>query len=341
MNNIESLINKAKQEGNKIAMSEILKLNLDDDAFETLVCALEEAKITIEESNQENTYDCFSDDVLKMYFNEIAQINLLTQTEEKELFEKIALGDEMAKQHVIEANLRLVASVAKRYNNKYVPLNDLIQEGNIGLIKAVEKFDVTRGYKFSTYAAWWIRQGITRAIADKSRVIRIPVHLTEVIRKMNSIQKSYLQEYGVQITSKEIADILNLTEEQVEEIKSVSQDTLSLNTTLKEDDETTLMDMVPDERSIEEEVFSKIDSEKLYDLIEEILSEREAKIVILRYGMGLKRSYALEEVGKMFGITRERVRQIEAKALRRLRFALKRTSLYTERFTDKFGKGLY
>ena len=337
---IDKIINKAKQNNNEIEMSEILQLDLKDEDFATLIYTLEESKITIKEVNQEKTEEFFSEDSVNSYFYEISGVSLLNPEEEKKLFEQYALGDESAKQKIIEANLRLVVSVVKRYQNSSVSFLDLIQEGNIGLIKAVEKYDITKGCKFSTYAIFWIKQGIFRYISDHSRTIRIPVHMSELIRKIKLAEKKYLQENGVHLTTKQIAEKFNLEDSEVEYIRYISQDLVSLNSNLTENNDTPIVDTVSDEENLEEEAISKIDSENLYKLMSEVLSERESKVLVLRYGLGLKRTFTLEEIGKIYDITRERIRQIEVKALRKLRFSIKRKNNFSKSFEQSKEKSL-
>ena len=260
------------------------------------------------------------DDPVRMYLKEIGKIPLLKPHEEVELAKRMLEGDEIAKQRLVEANLRLVVSIAKRYVGRGMLFLDLIQEGNLGLIKAVEKFDYVRGFKFSTYATWWIRQAITRAIADQARTIRIPVHMVETINKLIRVSRQLLQELGRDPKPEEIAKEMEMSEEKVREIMKIAQDPVSLETPIGEEEDSHLGDFIPDEDALapaEAAAYSL-----LKDQIEEVLgslNEREQKVLKLRFGLEDGRARTLEEVGKEFDVTRERIRQIEAKALRKLR----------------------
>ena len=260
------------------------------------------------------------DDPVRMYLKEIGKIPLLKPHEEVELAKRMMEGDEIAKQRLVEANLRLVVSIAKRYVGRGMLFLDLIQEGNLGLIKAVEKFDYERGFKFSTYATWWIRQAITRAIADQARTIRIPVHMVETINKLIRVSRQLLQELGRDPKPEEIAKEMDMSEEKVREIMKIAQDPVSLETPIGEEEDSHLGDFIPDEDALapaEAAAYSL-----LKDQIEEVLgslNEREQKVLKLRFGLEDGRARTLEEVGKEFNVTRERIRQIEAKALRKLR----------------------
>ena len=260
------------------------------------------------------------DDPVRMYLKEIGKIPLLKPHEEIEYAMRMLEGDEVAKQRLVEANLRLVVSIAKRYVGRGMLFLDLIQEGNLGLIKAVEKFDYERGFKFSTYATWWIRQAITRAIADQARTIRIPVHMVETINKLIRVSRQLLQELGRDPKPEEIAKEMDMSVEKVREIMKIAQDPVSLETPIGEEEDSHLGDFIPDEDALapaEAAAYSL-----LKDQIEEVLgslNEREQKVLKLRFGLEDGRARTLEEVGKEFDVTRERIRQIEAKALRKLR----------------------
>ena len=261
-----------------------------------------------------------TDDPVRMYFKEIGRVPLLTAEQERELALRIEQGDEEAKKMLCTANLRLVVSIARRYLNRGLSFLDLIQEGNLGLIKAVEKFDYTKGFKFSTYATWWIRQAITRSIADQARTIRIPVHMVETINKLIRISRQLLQEYGREPTNEEIAAEMGITPEKVREIKKISQDPVSLETPIGEEEDSHLGDFIPDEdipSPAEAAAYSML-QKQLREVLD-TLSDREKKVLILRFGLDDGRPRTLEEVGKEFSVTRERIRQIEAKALRKLR----------------------
>lgn len=259
-------------------------------------------------------------DPVRMYLKEIGGINLLTSEEEYEYALQIEEGSEEAKRILAESNLRLVVSIAKRYVGRGMAFLDLIQEGNIGLMKAVEKFNPNKGYKFSTYATWWIRQAITRAIADQARTIRVPVHMVETINKLNRVQRQITQELNREPTEKELAERLGISEEKVREVMKISQEPVSLETPIGEEEDTHLGDFVPDERmmSPEEYANAKMLKEEL-DSVLYTLTEREEKVLRLRFGLEDGQCRTLEEVGQKFGVTRERIRQIEAKALRKLR----------------------
>ena len=260
------------------------------------------------------------DDPVRMYLKEIGKVPLLDADKELEIAEKMSNGDEQAKQMLIEANLRLVVSIAKRYVGKGMFFLDLIQEGNLGLMKAVEKFDYTKGYKFSTYATWWIRQAITRAIADQARTIRIPVHMVETIHKVSRYQRQLLQELGHEATPEEVAEKIGMSPEKVREIMKIAQDPVSLETPIGEEEDSHLGDFIPDDDSPAPQDAASY--AMLREQIKEVLhtlTPREEHVLKLRYGLNDGRTHTLEEVGKEFQITRERIRQIEAKALRKLR----------------------
>ena len=255
-----------------------------------------------------------------MYLKEIGKIPLLDKEEEQELARRKDAGDREAKQKLAAANLRLVVSIAKKYVGRGMLFLDLIQEGNLGLIKAVEKFDYTKGYKFSTYATWWIRQAITRSIADQARTIRVPVHMVETINKLIRVTRHLVQELGREPTNEEIADEMDLDPDKVEEIKKIAQEPVSLETPIGEEEDSYLGDFVEDENSPEPSAAaSKMLLQEQLDEVMDSLTDREKRVLELRFGIEDGRSRTLEEVGKEFGVTRERIRQIEAKALRKLR----------------------
>ena len=260
------------------------------------------------------------DDPVRMYLKEIGKVPLLSADEEIELAKRMEQGDEEAKKRLCEANLRLVVSIAKRYVGRGMLFLDLIQEGNLGLIKAVDKFDYTKGYKFSTYATWWIRQAITRSIADQARTIRIPVHMVETINKLIRVSRQLLQTYGREPSPEEIAEEMGISVDKVREIQKIAQEPVSLETPIGEEEDSHIGDFIPDEdvpAPAEAAAFSML-KEQLVEVLD-TLTEREQKVLKLRFGLDDGRARTLEEVGKEFDVTRERIRQIEAKALRKLR----------------------
>ena len=261
-----------------------------------------------------------TEDPVRMYLKEIGNVPLLTTEQEVELAKRVEAGDEEAKKQLTEANLRLVVSIAKKYVGRGMPFLDLIQEGNMGLMKAVDKFDYTKGYKFSTYATWWIRQAITRAIADQARTIRIPVHMVETINKTLRMTRTLLQELGREPTPEEVAERLNVSVSRVREVLKISRDPVSLDTPIGEEDDSHLGDFIEDDSALspaDSAAFSMLRAELATAL--ESLTDRERQVVKLRFGLEDGRARTLEEVGKEFNVTRERIRQIEAKALRKLR----------------------
>ena len=286
---------------------------------------VEDAELMVEEANEldiESTIpkSIAVDDPVRMYLKEIGKVPLLTAEEEIELAKRMEKGDEEAKKRLCEANLRLVVSIAKRYVGRGMLFLDLIQEGNLGLIKAVDKFDYTKGYKFSTYATWWIRQAITRSIADQARTIRIPVHMVETINKLIRVSRQLLQTYGREPTPDEIAKEMGISVEKVREIQKIAQEPVSLETPIGEEEDSHLGDFIPDEdvpAPAEAAAFSML-KEQLVEVLD-TLTEREQKVLKLRFGLEDGRARTLEEVGKEFDVTRERIRQIEAKSLRKLR----------------------
>ena len=275
---------------------------------------------TAEESENSFTERGNAEDPVRMYLKEIGRIPLLSSEEEIELAKRMEEGDEEAKKKLSEANLRLTVSIAKRYSGRGMQFLDLIQEGNLGLIKAVEKFDYRKGYKFSTYATWWIRQSITRAIADQARTIRIPVHMVETMNRVNRTSRRLLQEYGREPTPEEIAEAMNLPVERVLEISKISQEPVSLETPIGEEEDSHLGDFIQDDNvpvPADAAAFTLL-KEQLVEVLS-TLTDREQKVLRLRFGLDDGRARTLEEVGKEFNVTRERIRQIEAKALRKLR----------------------
>jgi len=297
------------------------KIELTEEDMEKELEEMQEEEISKEELEDLSVPEGINiDDHVKMYLKEIGKVNLLTAEEETELAKKMSEGDEDAKKRLAEANLRLVVSIAKRYVGRGMMFLDLIQEGNLGLIRAVDKFDYTKGYKFSTYATWWIRQAITRAIADQARTIRIPVHMVETINKLVRVSRQLVQELGREPTPEELASGLNMSIEKVREISKISQEPVSLETPIGEEEDSHLGDFIPDDDAPapSEAASFVLLREQLQDVLN-TLTPREAKVLSLRFGLEDGRQRTLEEVGKEFEVTRERIRQIEAKALRKLR----------------------
>ena len=331
---IESLKKLAKENGNVITEEDLgeklVDFGLTFEELNNIKENLEDAGITVEPAIDEAIKDeelkeiistVKVDDPVKMYLKDIGQAQLLTPEQEVELAKKILDGDEYAKKQLAERNLKLVVSIAKKYvNRSSMQFLDLIQEGNLGLLKAVEKFDHTKGYRFSTYATWWIRQSITRAIADQARTIRIPVHMVETIHRLSRVSKQLMQELGRDPSNAEIAERMGISESRVMEIQKIAQDPVSLESPVGEEDESKISDFVEDEtiKSPTESAAQDILKAQLLQVIE-TLTPREQKVIRLRYGLDDNHSRTLEEVGKEFNVTRERIRQIEAKALRKLR----------------------
>lgn len=324
VNEIEDIYDQLVSKGIEIVSEE----NPDDLEIENLEEEIEAEKISDDGKSDDGKEDLEDtlpksvavDDPVRMYLKEIGKVPLLTAEEEIDLAKRMENGDEFAKQKLCEANLRLVVSIAKRYVGRGMLFLDLIQEGNLGLIKAVDKFDWRKGYKFSTYATWWIRQAITRSIADQARTIRIPVHMVETINKLMRIQRQLLQEFGREATPEEIAAEMEISVEKVREILKIAQEPVSLETPIGEEEDSHLGDFIPDDdvpAPAEAAAFSML-KEQLIEVLD-TLTDREQKVLKLRFGLEDGRARTLEEVGRQFDVTRERIRQIEAKALRKLR----------------------
>ena len=324
-----------EQAGIEIDVSDVLDLigtaDMDNPTLSEMQAIEDEglpADLDEPEALPEDVENAKLDDPVRMYLKEIGRIKLLTPEEEQEIAKKMAEGDEDARKRMSEANLRLVVSIAKRYVGRGMQLLDLIQEGNLGLMKAVEKFDYTKGYKFSTYATWWIRQSITRAIADQARTIRIPVHMVETINRVLRTSHSMVQKLGREPTTKEIADELHIEESKVEEVLKIAQEPVSLETPIGEEEDSHLGDFIQDDEA------SQPSEEASYTLLREQLEEvlstltpREEQVLRMRFGLTDGKPHTLEEVGKEFDVTRERIRQIESKALRKLRHPSRSTKL--------------
>ena len=299
------------QDEEELQPDEIL-LDIEDDIEDESEDSIYEEDFAVSESADIS-------DPVRQYLKAIGHVKLLTAEEEQTIAKKITEGDQEAKKKLIEANLRLVVSIAKKYVGRGLPLLDLIQEGNIGLMKAVDKFEYEKGFKFSTYATWWIRQAITRAIADQAKTIRVPVHMVETINKVVRARRSLTQELGREPTNKEIADMLDEDEERIVEIMGFSQDPVSMEAPVGDEDDSHLGDFVQDSNALspEENAIAEM-RRKQIDLAMKDLTEREQEVIVLRFGLDGSQPHTLEEVGQMFHVTRERIRQIEAKALRKL-----------------------
>lgn len=362
------LLERAKKQKNVVELQEIKEVfqkgSLTPAQLEGIVSYLEERKIDVLtmseiDSDEIEQSDVFPEEVekeyegkredepeilhsergsaedpVRMYLKEIGRIPLLSSEEEIELAKRMEMGDEEAKKKLSEANLRLTVSIAKRYSGRGMQFLDLIQEGNLGLIKAVEKFDYRKGYKFSTYATWWIRQSITRAIADQARTIRIPVHMVETMNRVNRTSRRLLQEYGREPTPEEIAVTMNLPVERILEVSKISQEPVSLETPIGEEEDSHLGDFIQDEHVPvpSEEAAHTLLREQLEEVMD-TLSDREQKVLALRFGLEDGKPHTLEEVGRDFQVTRERIRQIEAKALRKLRHPTR-----SRKLRDFFGR---
>jgi RNA polymerase primary sigma factor len=306
----------------------------DIDVFESVLSG-QDAEIIEATSDLEKELDSLSkmeetevNDPVRMYLKEIGRIPLLKREQEISLAQKVERGDQHAKDMLTKSNLRLVVSIAKKYMGRGMSFLDLIQEGNKGLIRAVEKYDWTKGFKFSTYATWWIRQAITRAIADQARTIRIPVHMVETINKLIRTQRKLMQDLGREPTDEEVASELETTPEKVREILKIAQKTTSLETPIGDDEDSMLGDFIPDERQATP--YESTSKQLMHENLEEALgslTERESKVLRMRFGLDGSKPLTLEEVGKVFGVTRERIRQIESKALRKLRHPSRRRKL--------------
>ncbi|MFW6007284.1 MAG: RNA polymerase sigma factor RpoD [Halanaerobiales bacterium] len=334
---VQELVNEGNKKGHLTydeIMDKLEDIELETEDIERIYDVFQERDIDIIEAAEEEEEEVEEDDDLdlsipqgvgiddpvRMYLKEIGKVDLLSAEEEVDLAKRMEQGEEEAKRKLVEANLRLVVSIAKKYVGRGMLFLDLIQEGNMGLMKAVEKFDYTKGYKFSTYATWWIRQAITRSIADQARTIRIPVHMVETINKLIRVSRQLLQDKGREPTAEEIGEEMDISEEKVREIMKISQEPVSLETPIGEEDDSHLGDFIEDEDSpAPANAASYLLLKEQLDDVLDTLTDREKRVLELRFGIEDGRPRTLEEVGKEFGVTRERIRQIEAKALRKLR----------------------
>ncbi len=335
---VKGLLEKGQKDGElsyQDIMDSLEDVELDSEEIEVIYEMMEDLNIDIiteDESSEEDSggedreldlevpQGVGIDDPVRMYLKEIGKVDLLTAEEEVDLAKRMEAGDQQARQQLVEANLRLVVSIAKKYVGRGMLFLDLIQEGNMGLMKAVEKFDYRKGYKFSTYATWWIRQAITRAIADQARTIRIPVHMVETINKLIRVSRQLLQEKGREPTPEEIGEEMDISADKVREIMKIAQEPVSLETPIGEEEDSHLGDFIEDEDTpAPASVASFMLLKDQLDDVLETLTDREKRVLELRFGIEDGRSRTLEEVGREFGVTRERIRQIEAKALRKLR----------------------
>jgi len=333
---VQNLIKKGTDQGQlayKEIMDKLEEIELSTEQIDKIYNIIHEKNIEIIEKEDEKDSDeededldlnisqeAGIDDPVRMYLKEMGKVDLLDAEEEVELAKRIEKGDKKAKDELIEANLRLVVSIAKKYLGRGMSFLDLIQEGNTGLMKAVEKFDYTKGYKFSTYATWWIRQAITRSIADQARTIRVPVHMVETINKLIKVSRELFQEKGREPTASEIGERMDISEDKVREIQKISKKPVSLETPIGDEEDSNLGDFIEDEESpAPDSVASDLLLKEKLDEVMDSLTVREKRILELRFGIEDGRLRTLEEVGKEFGVTRERIRQIEAKALRKLR----------------------
>lgn len=327
---VEKIIEVGKKKG-EISMDTVTEkfANLNPDEIEEVLKKITDSGIKVnedvivpedDEEMEKLMSQVYVDDPVKMYLKDIGKVPLLSQEQEIELAKRMAEGDEEAKSQLSESNLRLVVSIAKRYVGRGMQFLDLIQEGNFGLMKAVEKFDYTKGFKFSTYSTWWIRQSITRAIADQARTIRIPVHMYETINKQKKATRDLFQQLGREPTVEEIAKVMDMPVEKVIDIQKISQDTVSLDTPVGEEEDSTLGTFIQDENAVSpsDSASTMMLKEQLMEVLS-TLTPREQKVILLRYGIEDGHTRTLEDVGKEFSVTRERIRQIEAKALKKLR----------------------
>ena len=347
MKNLEEIIATLMLQSNKtksINIEEIEKMGLTEEELSMVLKYLTDNLIEINddftteiddfELKIDNTPE-YSNDPVRMYMNEIGAIPLLKPEEESNLFREYNNGNEEARKRIIEANLRLVVSIAKIYRGTVKDSNmdflDLIQEGNLGLARAVEKFDVSKGFKFSTYATWWIRQAISRSIADKKNIIRIPVHMYDLIQKLKKYEQKFLKLTGEKPTIEEYVKEFKLSKETIKNALNAESAVISLETPVGEEQDTPLSDMIESGENIAESVESKMNVQRILEIAQECLDERQYKILLLRTGVGYDKAYTLEEIGQMFGVTRERIRQVEAKAYRNLRNRLMRERYNTPR----------
>lgn len=331
MIDIEIIIKRAYKNNKKISIEDINKLKLQEDEIEILLQSLEKAGITVEESEDQidDSYkmNITCNSAIKQYLSEIRQIPLLTREEEKNLLERAMMGDFDAKQILINSNLRLVVSIAKQHVNKGLTLEDLIQEGNIGLMRAVDKYDVTKGFKLSIYACYWIKQAITRAIAAQSRMVRLPVNINDRVNRLKRFEIVFNLKNGRMPSNKELSLTLGYTEEEIEEYKKVSQEVLSLDMPFGEENAYSLVENLATDENLEDDVINKIICQEVYKVLPQILTKREIEVICSRLGLIDKIERTLEETGKIYGISRVRAGQLESSGIKKLKFYFKNNFL--------------